>query len=426
MKLNRFFGFLSFALLYLAAINGHTQGVRSPYTVLGVGEQPLNATINNQGMGMLGVANPALNYVNFGNPALLTYNSIFGFDLAGYYESRTLAKDEATETHTTGNFHHMVMALPIKRNKWTMAFGVNPFSTINHQIRGENQIEGTNTLFINDLSFRGGLNEVFLSQGVRIGKYVNLGAKASYIFGNRNETNETFLISDEVALADITTRYLQRQSYSDLMWSGGFAVVVPTGNRKQLNIGGTYRHQSRIQGKDFTKLEQFRSTDLITITADTILNDVPGSLLLPSQWVFGLSYGQLDKYRVLMEYRTSNWGQFENTLQAQSNLARSNAITIGAQYTPDYTSINNYLNLMTFRVGFSLENTPFTVNGEQIDEAAIHFGLTAPLRYNSLNVGFKFGNRGSLSNNLIRENFFRISLGISVGDESWFYRQRFN
>jgi hypothetical protein len=142
--------------------------------------------------------------------------------------------------------------------------------------------------------------------------------------------------------------------------------------------------------------------------------------------VLGISYGQLDKYRLLAEFRTSDWGNYENTLQSQSGLSRSNAITLGAQYTPDYTSINNYLALMTYRVGFSLERTPYVVNGQQIDEMALNFGLTAPLRYNSLNVGLRLGNRGSLSNNLVRENFFRISLGLSVGDESWFYRQRFN
>lgn len=404
----------------------YAQGVRSPYTVLGIGELPIRSTVNNQGMGMTGVANPTYNFVNMGNPALLTYNSIFSFDMAGYWESRGLAKNELTENHSTGNFHHIAMALPLKRNRWTMGIGVNPLSTINHQIIGIRDVPGTNTQFINDLRYSGGMNEAYVAQGVRLGKYLNLGAKASYIFGGRNELNETFLLSDEVALADITTRYLQRQSYSDVSLSTGMAVVVPLKNRKQVTFGATYRLESRINGKDFSKLEQYRAADLFVITSDTILNDVPGSLLLPGELILGLSFERSDNYAVMAEFKTSDWSRFENTLQASSEMGRRTSFSLGGQYTPDYTSINNYLALMTYRFGVSYENTPFVVNGQQINEVALNFGLTAPLRYNSLNVGIQAGNRGSLSNNLIRENFFRISLGVSIGDEGWFYRQRFN
>jgi len=37
----------------------------------------------------------------------------------------------------------------------------------------------------------------------------------------------------------------------------------------------------------------------------------------------------------------------------------------------------------------------------------------------------KLGTRGSTENNLVRENYIRISLGFSINDNSWFYKKVF-
>lgn len=377
-------------------------------------------------MGLQGVANPTFSFLNLGNPALLPFNNIYTFELAGFFESRALAQGDARESHTNGNFHHLAMALPMKRNRWTMSLGVNPLSTVNHQIRNTSQLEGSTVFFVNDLSYSGGINEAFVANGVRIGKYLAIGGKASYLFGSRNESNETYLVDAQITLADITTLYQRQQTYSDLAFQGSAALLFPLKNDKTITLGGTYNFETNVNTSNFSKLEQFRNADLRIISSDTILNEAGGFATLPAQVTLGASISQQNKYLISAEYRFADWSLYRTASLQEATLTNRTSLAIGGEWTPQYNAINNYLLIMTYRFGLSYENTPFIVNGNQIDEIGINFGLTAPLRYNSVNVGLRVGNRGSLSDNLVRENFFRISLGITIGDESWFYRSRFN
>ena len=418
--------YLLVVLLCFITLSSLAQGSRSPYTNLGIGDIQNSSLMNNAGMGLRGTANGSFLFLNSANPALLPMNNIFTFEFGGFIETRTIQQDTLSERYVSGTFSHIAFGLPIIPSRWTLSFGLNPYSTINHRVQRISNLEGSSFQVINDTELKGGLNEVYISNGVKINKYVSLGIKGSYLFGTRLEETETRLADNNSPLSNVTTKFYDRVTYSDVNLTGAAAFTIPLENQKQITIAGTYSLDADINTNKFSKLDQIRNNDGIVISSDTIQTQQPGFFKLPSSMSIGATFSKRVSYLIGAEYHMSDWSQYATESLAAGSLARSSSFAVGGEYTPNPTAINNYLLQMTYRTGFSYENTPYIINGEQIKEVGINFGISAPLRYNNLSLSMKIGSRGNTGGNMISERFFKIGLGITVGDESWFYRSRFN
>ena len=88
--------------------------------------------------------------------------------------------------------------------------------------------------------------------------------------------------------------------------------------------------------------------------------------------------------------------------------------------------MNSYLKRMTYRLGFSHQKLPYEVNNEAINEFGINFGVSLPVRnYSSFDLAFELGQRGTSNQNLIKENYFQVFLGVTFNDK-WFLRRKFD
>jgi len=45
--------------------------------------------------------------------------------------------------------------------------------------------------------------------------------------------------------------------------------------------------------------------------------------------------------------------------------------------------------------------------------------------FSNLNLGLEYGQRGTTNSGLIQENFFKLSIGLSLNDQ-WFVKRKFN
>ena len=86
---------------------------------------------------------------------------------------------------------------------------------------------------------------------------------------------------------------------------------------------------------------------------------------------------------------------------------------------------------MVYRAGVRLDNTGFIVNEKDISNFGITFGMGFPLgfEYSNLNLGLEVGRRGTTMNNLVRESYFKVSIGLSLnasGPNRWFQKRQIN
>ena len=83
-----------------------------------------------------------------------------------------------------------------------------------------------------------------------------------------------------------------------------------------------------------------------------------------------------------------------------------------------------YLNKdFTVAAGFRYENTGLVINNTSINDYGMNFGLGLPVGLSRINLGVEFGKKGTTSNNLIEENYFNLSVGLSLND-IWFKKRK--
>ena len=81
------------------------------------------------------------------------------------------------------------------------------------------------------------------------------------------------------------------------------------------------------------------------------------------------------------------------------------------------------LNKIVYRAGFRYENTGLLINNQSINDYGMNFGIGLPVTYSKINIGVEFGKKGTTSNGLIEENYFNLSIGLSLSDK-WFRKRK--
>jgi hypothetical protein len=81
---------------------------------------------------------------------------------------------------------------------------------------------------------------------------------------------------------------------------------------------------------------------------------------------------------------------------------------------------------MTYRAGFHYDQTIFNIYGQSINKYGVTFGFGMPIlrSMTMLNFAFEFGRMGTTKGNLIEDNYFNISFGVSIHDR-WFVKRRY-
>ena len=146
----------------------------------------------------------------------------------------------------------------------------------------------------------------------------------------------------------------------------------------------------------------------------------------PSQWTLGAGIGQDKKWFVGAEYTDQKTSNFTNRTFTIDNVSFNDAskYKVGGFYIPNYNAIGNYWQRVVYRGGFRFEETGINVNGQDINEFGISFGVGLPVGrlFSNVNLGFEIGTRGTKDFGLVKENFFNTFLSLSLNDK-WFEKR---
>ena len=95
-------------------------------------------------------------------------------------------------------------------------------------------------------------------------------------------------------------------------------------------------------------------------------------------------------------------------------------LNLGASYKINET----YL-----RLGIRYFDSYLALNGNKINNLGISFGSSIPLRQNSLtfsylNVGVEIGQMGTTANGLLRQDYIKLFLGLTIKN-NWFSKLKY-
>ncbi len=404
------------------------QVTHSPYSSIGIGDIQDPTTAAKFGMAGLGVSNGTYYSLNIVNPALLYYNRVALFSAAVLGEKKTITQGGFDPYEAgSGQLNHMALAFPLISGKLSTALVLNPYSAVNYDVFFQTPIEGnpTDSVFVT-ANGDGGIDQLSLSFGGVLYKGLSFGVRASYLFSSiRKESKSVVPVSIPINNNYVAT-VNERLSFQDFMFGLGLAYNFKIGETSSLNFGATYDFKTDIQSKLFIRLDQ----ELLggaTVFADTLADNIPITVTLPEKLSLGFSYNHKNKILIGIDYSTQDWTNSTINQIENINYTKREKYVLGAEITPNVNSINNYFKRMTYRVGASFTNTPYIFGETQITDFGINFGISLPVvRFSSLDFGFQMGTRGTLTNNLIQENYIKLYFGVSFNDNRWFLQPKFN
>jgi len=405
------------------------QAAPSPFTTYGIGERYGNALIHNHGNG-IGVSQPQFWYLNNQNPALLVYNTFTVFEVGIVGESKTIKGDTTNEKNVGGNLNYIVMAFPVKVNKWTTSAGLMPYTDVNFSFQYPDYVTDPSGAIVDTLTTSetgaGGLTQLYWSNGVRLTKNISVGLKSTYLFGPISNVYSNLLTTPSSQGESYLVNIEEKSNIHGFNFGLGFSFSKDSlgkRNDRRFSVGAVYNFASNLKAKNKSKI--FRTT----LGGDTVerydIENNNGKLHLPDAFSVGLSYGKGLNWSFGTEFAFQNWSSFKSVSADDEGLGKAWRTALGGEFTIDPLALENYLKRITFRTGVSWEQYPFLANNKQVKDIGINFGFSLPAGRSSMDFALKVGKRGNKADNILEESYFKVYFGVTFNDQ-WFIKRKFD
>ena len=400
-----------------------SQGGNSPFSVLGVGEVINPGNIRNDGMGGMGISAPHPLYGNVINPANLAYNTYTYFDVGVMAEYKTVNEGELQQIDFGGNIDYVSFGFPLNRF-WVTGAGLRPYSVVNFEASTIEKLPNAPTFVDYSYVYEGGINQVYWTNAFRLFKGLTVGLEAIYNFGSLGTSSFSTLTN---ARTSSNIEFLKRTIVSDFSFKPGINYSGKLNEKMILNIGSTYSFGTNYNVKQHEEIIRNYFTNQNLKQRDTLLNNVGGSITMPAEMAIGVSIEKQYKYTIGLDFVRQSWSDYKD-FNGNAGLNNTYTYRFGAEWIPDITSVSSYLKRVSYRIGGSYEQLPFTLDGQQIEKLSASLGFSLPVNrgFSSLNFAAIYGvTQAGNDFEDLSEEFLQFKLGLTVNDR-WFVRRRIN
>ncbi|MGE4346977.1 MAG: hypothetical protein AB7D46_06130 [Flavobacteriaceae bacterium] len=389
------------------------QSTSSPYSYFGIGETKFRGSPEQRAMGGIGVFPDSI-HLNLLNPASYSSLKLTAITVGGgtTFNQQESSSDSGKTRRTSLDY----LAIGIPMGKFGVAFGLNPQTVVGYRIMSIN--DDNSALSLN--SGEGGSNRVFLGGAYQITPQLSFGVEGSYYFGTINTLSRMY------ENTQYSTRTDTRVDLSG--FSLGLGMMYRTKVNQKYDVYTSANYISSY-GLNFEK-NITMGTIGVTPVGNEYYNDFvelpqeKESYTMPSRFSVGAGFGQLKKWSVGTEFYFAGKNKISSPLSGSSaTYDNTNAMrfSLGGYYIPKYNSFTSYFQRVTYRAGLRYENTGLVVNGQTINDMGVSAGFALPIGngLSDLSFAFEYGKRGTKSAGLIQENYFNISIAVSITDK-WF------
>lgn len=463
------------------------QGSGSPYSAYGFGDLAGTSQSVQAMMGGVGIAVADPFGVSAANPASYPYLSHTAF------EAGIVVRNIAYETGTISSrgrstrMQGLSLGVPFAKGRWGAAFGVSPVSTVSYKITEVVPVEGGNASLV--YSGSGGLNRAFLGAGCMLwqqndsvsrGGKLTIGANLNYVFGAVQQSSKAYYPSGNGYYnAAITHSLVVRSPMGSigLQYAGDLIGLNRARHRMAARKERLRAHDARLEmewlnagrdPKDRRKVRiprsegdalryrlglsaelpatlAARSSTLATNflvgstgvefprDTSTFIDGVRGTLEMPM--LLGAGFAIYNSHwTVALEHRRRDWSQLRVNAEGfeQANSLNSGAsYALGASFRPSGRERGNFISGASYRMGLRYTDDYITVNGTDLMQFGMSFGLSLPVMGSStrsrINIGAELGERGTTNDGLLRERYADLFIGITITPdlrEQWFKKRR--
>ncbi len=415
----------------------------SPLSILGLGDFVSPEFAVSAGMGGNLVSYQSAFDFTTANPASYGSLETAAFDLGLYGKYKAMSYKNKAQKIWNGNIKYIALGLPLQntlnellekkrsRLRFGMVFYLAPYTRMDYNIRTEDILPEIDTV-VNLFQGTGGTYKVFWGTGMKY-KDFSFGVNLGYIFGSLSQVRQDAFQS---TVAAVTNSFEDKMSIKGFVWNAGIQYkyyldkVTEDGkvrsNRRSFTFGAT---ANSISSFTTNSSKKYLALNPLASSTDTVLfeNDIKKSGKLPGAFSVGVTYEKSNKLLIGFNYDANKWSKYTNEAKPEQ-LRDTWKISFGGQYIPDITSYNDYFKKIRYRFGayYGLDprgfNTELTFTGITIG-AGFPIILTRQ-RTSFVNIAFELGKLGFEEG--YKEKYFKINLGFTLNDNSWFFKRKFN
>lgn len=395
------------------------QSTSSPYSYFGIGETKFKGTPEQKAMGGLGVFPDSI-HLNLSNPASYSALKLTTISMSGGTTFNRQKSDTDSGKAQRTSLDYLAIGIPM--GKFGVGFGLTPQTVVGYRIRSVAD-DNSNT---SQYSGEGGSNRVFLGGAYQITPNLSFGVEGNYYFGNINT------ISNMYAGAQYATRLDTRIDLSGFNLNLGLMYRTKINQKYDVYASTGYTPSYKL---NFDKNASIGTVG-ISSSGNEYYDDyieLPSqeeTFTMPSKFSVGVGIGELRKWAVgtelVLEGKSSISSPISGSYATYDN-KNATRISVGGYYIPKYNSFTNYFHRVTYRAGLRYENTGLIVNNQTINDMGVSAGFALPVGngFSDLSFAFEYGKRGTKSAGLVQENYFNITIAVSITDR-WFRKYLFD
>ncbi|OXG07363.1 hypothetical protein BC749_1011252 [Flavobacterium araucananum] len=397
----------------LISLTSFSQSISSsPYSLYGVGSLYDADFGVLPSIGSSGMALPSDTFINNLNPASLGSlpQNHFMFDVGGKAISTTYQGGSRSESRNNFQFSHIAFAFPVTKNSG-FSVALRPYSSAAFKISNlKLPIDNSQDSYYLTAAGSGGLNNFDFSYGYRFGKKLSIGASASVLFGSTSD-DRSFLIMNSI------TSIQKKTNYSGVRATLGAQYKIDS----TLTVATTFKVPTRIKASKVQTVQTV-ADNVVTTVESNVASDTD-DYYMPLEMGIGISKRFKNNLNMTLDYEKSLW---DDTKQSElyGNFVNQDRFALGFTFSPK-KNIRKYWDRVQYAAGANFDTGYLEVDGKRVNNAAISVGLTLPIEntYSALHISYSYGQKGSVSDNLIKENYHKISLNLSL-DGIWFIKRK--
>lgn len=406
-----------FSSLFLIAFsNAQNSSVYSRY---GIGDLEYGYSPKMMGIGDLGVTQLDPDHLVITNPASWFSLNQTRIEFSLGYKGINISNNTDANFTSETEFKGLTFGFPVSKEYGVgVVAGLVPFTRISYQSKGSYKSPDEAVIPFYNVFYegKGGISKLFLGSSVFLPFEISAGASLDYYFGNQRYFSKIEFVDNST---NINTTY--ENNHRSTGFGTTFGLISPNLAAK-LNL----QTFSDIRlGLSINYISSLNSDTLLTSASSSIIDTIAVSstkMKIPLRINSGVSFVINDTYHISVDYAYQPWSKFEFNGLKDNNLRDAQKISLAFEFTPKRTSGMKLIEQTVWRGGLSYEETQYKFYGKGINQFSVFGGLSFPIGTdNTIDLGLQYAMRGSKENNLLKEDFIKLYLGISFG-ELWFLR----
>lgn len=230
------------------------------------------------------------------------------------------------------------------------------------------------------------------------------------MFGNTTD-DRSYLISNSI------TSISKKTDYSGLRATLGTQYQIDS----TFTIASTFKLPTKVKATKVQSVETLTNEVVTTVESD-VASDAD-DYYMPLEIGVGISKRFKNNLNMTVDYEKSLWNN-TNQSELYGNFVNQDRFAFGFTYSAK-KNIRSYWDRVQYAAGANFDTGYLEVDGKRVNNASISVGLTLPIEntFSALNISYSYGQKGKVSENLIKENYHKISLNLSL-DGIWFVKRK--